>query len=86
VSTAFNLVGQFQRESRAYRGARVRTTYESHTLIYNLPPGDVSLKGKDFWEQQADKKAVALTCHSPFERCWMIDWQLVPVTHQEKSA
>lgn len=90
MSTQFNLVGFFARQTRKYINGPVKTHPQvAVTLEAGIPSETVTKHNPDEWEHMADLLAQHRAKYTPFEKVWMVDWQLVPVEvheQQEKAA
>lgn len=89
MSTTFNLVGFFARQTRthAHPGAKVTNhPQEAITLQSGIPAATVTKHSPDQWEHFADVHAAQYCKYTPYEKRWMIDWQLVEITSHEVQA
>jgi hypothetical protein len=82
------LVGFFARHTRKHIDGKVTEhPIEAITLCSDLSFDEINTFTKDDWERAADKHAVKYAKYSPFEKKWMVDWQMVPVEiHEERAA
>lgn len=90
MSTQFNLVGWFARHTRESIGGKIHEHREEAVTL--IPGISVSLAAMPtstpvYWEQQADLQAVKHAKYTPFEKKWLVRWELVPIEcHEEKAA
>lgn len=87
MSTHFNLVGFFARKTRKHiNGPVTEHPQEAITLLSGITAQEAAQLSPEYFERHADEKAVAYAKYTPFEKKWMVDWQLVPVEVREERA
>lgn len=87
MNTQFNLVGWFARRTRSrIDGPVTEHPQQAITLASHISADMASTMTPGYWENMADQHAVAHAKYSPYEKMWMVDWQLVPIENQEIKA
>jgi hypothetical protein len=87
MNTTFNLVGFFARKTRSRIGGPVTEhPQEAVTLQGGISLDTVNKHSPDQWEHYADVHAQQHSKYTPYEKKWMIDWQLVEVQSNEVRA
>jgi hypothetical protein len=86
MSTMFNLVGFFARHTRDKDGRVTKHPQVAITLVPGIPVETVTKHSQDQWEHFADVHAAQHAKYTPYEKKWMVDWQLVEVQSNEVQA